>query len=193
MVQTVTSHDYPDLGVFEGHSVLTKRLITMGRVVQCSKGFLPQVKSSNKWINVSASLPSLEEARDFLFQRHYQDAKEKRGWTDDELQKEILKVQEKNLQMWSSRLQKRMEMQKQLEANIEFVKSQSLEILANPEIASLTARKLVALIQPLSEKVYFWGIEQTKSGALRSLERLIEYCEDRELQKERLNRLSELT
>lgn len=192
MVQTVTSHDYPDLGVFEGHSVFTKRLITMGRVVQCSKGFLPQVKSSNKWINVSVSLPSLEEARDFLFQRHYQEAKEKRGWTDEQLQKEILKVQEKNLQMWSSRLQKRIEMQRQLEANLNVVKMQALEILSNPETQSLTAKKLVALIHPLSEKVYFWGVEQTKSGAFRSLERLIEYCDDRDLQKERLDKLSEL-
>lgn len=192
MVQTVTSHNYPDLGIFEGHSVLTKRLITMGRVVQCSKGFLPQVKSSNKWINVSSSLPALEEARDFLFQRHYQDAKDKRGWTDEQLQKEVLKVQEKNLQMWSARLQKRMEMQRQLEANIRIVKTQALEILSSPETQSLTARKLVALIHPLSEKVYFWGVEQTKSGAMRSLERLIQYCDDRELQKERLDKLAEL-
>jgi hypothetical protein len=192
MVQTVTSHDYPELGVFEGHSVLSKRLITMGRVVQCSKGFLPQVKSHNRWINVSSSLPSLEEARDFLFQCHYIKAQEKRGWTDEELQKEVLKVQEKNLQMWSSRLQKRIEMQRQLEANIKFVKTQALEMISDPDTQSLTAKKLVALVHPLSEKVYFWGIEQTKVGALRSLKRLIEYCDNCELQKKRLDRLAEL-
>jgi hypothetical protein len=192
MVQTVTSHDYPVGGVFEAHSVLTKRLITMGRVVQCSKGFLPQVKSHNHWVNVSSSLPSLEAAREFLFQRHYKEAQERRGWSEEQLQQEVLKVQEKNLQMWSSRLQKRMELKRQLEANIQTVKTQASEIRSNPRYQSLTARQLGALVRPLSESVFFWGVEQTKTGIFRSLDQLIQYCDSPDLQQERLNKLAGL-
>ena len=47
MVQTVTSHDYPDLGTFEAHSVLTCRLKMMGRVVQCTKGFSDEYEDEN--------------------------------------------------------------------------------------------------------------------------------------------------
>lgn len=192
MVQTVTSHDYPDLGVFEAHSVLTGRLITMGRVVQCSKGYLPQVKFHNKWINVSSSLPTLEEARDFLFTRHYLNAKIKRGWTEEQLQEQILKVKEKNLKMWSSRLQKRIKLQKQLNSNLDSVKSQALRIRTDPQTQTLTARKLVDLLTPICQKVFFpeqW-IERTKVGAFRTIDQLIKYCGDAELQKERLDSLS---
>ncbi|MDX2098262.1 MAG: hypothetical protein SFW36_10845 [Leptolyngbyaceae cyanobacterium bins.59] len=192
MAQTVTSHDYPNLGVFEGHSVLTRRLITMGRVVECSKGFLPQIKSHNKWINVSSSLPSLEEARDFLFNRHYLEAQQKRQWSDEELQKQISKVQEKNLQLWSSRLQKRIELQRQLNANLDGVRRQAVNLLENPKTQSLSARKLTQLIVPLCQRVFFPYWETTKGGLLRTLENLLKYCDDPDLQEEQLNRLSEI-
>ncbi|MUG96174.1 hypothetical protein F7734_29075 [Scytonema sp. UIC 10036] len=194
MVQTVTSHDYPNLGVFESHSVLTGRLITMGRVVQCSKGYLPQVKHYNKWINVSSSLPTSEEARKFLFTRHYAEAQAKRGWTDEQLQEQVLKVEEKNLKMWSSRLQKRMQIQKQLDANLEPVRTQIQMILDDPHTQTLTARKLLDLIIPLCSKIFFpehW-VERTKSGAFRTLQHILRYCDDIELQQQRLRQVAEL-
>ena len=194
MVQTVTSHDYPTLGVFEGHSVLSGRLITMGRVVQCSKGYLPQVKSHNRWINVSSSLPTLEDARKFLFTHHYEDAQKVRGWSDEQLKEQVTKVQDKDMRLWSSRLQKRMEIQKQLDTNLEEVIKVAQIIIDNPKTQELTARKLVELITPLCQKVFFpetW-IERTKTGAFRTLNRLLQYCEDSELQQERLNLLAEI-
>lgn len=99
MTVSVTSKEYPAIATYQGHSLLTGRLITMGRVVECSKGFLPQALRDNKWKCVGTSMPSLEDARDYLYQCHYQYAQKKRGWTDEQLNQEILKAQEKNLEL----------------------------------------------------------------------------------------------
>jgi hypothetical protein len=192
MPLTVTSHDYPSLGSFEGYSVLSGRLITLGRVVECSKGFLPQRKSANKWINLSKSLETFEEARAFLFTVHCKEAQTHRGWSDEELNKAVVKVQEKNLKLWSTRLQKRMTLQKELNANIDEAISQAILILSDPATELMTASTLSKQVTPLCDSVFFSPIETSKIGLMRTLKDLIEYCQNPARQKHVLDVLSNL-
>lgn len=188
MVQTVNK--YPDPRIFVGHSILTLRLITMGRVSQCSKGFLPQVKRHNHWINISASLDTFEAARNLLINTHCKEAATKRGWSDDEMEIAKLKAAAKDLKMWSDRLQKRMSLQKQLEENLPDVELQASELLRDPATSQLPAKALIRIVQPLCEAVFFCNQETTKTGNIRTLHKLLDYCNDSVYQKQKLDILA---
>lgn len=192
MVQTVTSHDYPDLGTFDAHSVLTCRLRTMGRVVQCSKGFLPQVKKHNHWINVSKSLETFEAARAFLFEVHHKEAQALRGWSDEELQQAVSKAQAKDLKLWSDRLQKRIALQKQLDANLPQVQVEVIALMNDPATQTLSAKNLGRCLRPLCEAVFFSNCETSRIGQFRAMEGLLCYCDDVDRQKQVLDRLAEV-
>ena len=192
MVQTVTSHDYPDLGTFEAHSVLTCRLKMMGRVVQCTKGFLPQIKKQSYWINVSKSLETFEIARAFLFKLHYKEAQERRHWTDEELQKAIEKAKAKDLKLWSDRLQKRIGLQRTLDANLPQVREQIIALKNDAQTETLSARNLDRAISPLCESVFFSSHERNRGGLFRVMDGLLRYCDDKDQQKQTLDRLAEI-
>ncbi len=111
---------------------------------------------------------------------------------DPELGAARLKAQAKDLKLWSDRLQQRMNLQKQLEANLPEVELQVSELLSDPKTNQLSARVLVEILKPLCEAVFFANHETSKTGSMRAMQNLLHYCNNPAQQKQRLDRIAEV-
>ena len=83
----MTNSTLPDntvIGYFFGTSLLTRNMITIGRVVRCSDGFIPQTLKipSVNCKDICGVMESYDEAAKALFDYHYEKARKKRCWDD---------------------------------------------------------------------------------------------------------------
>lgn len=89
------------------YSLVTKKIIQLGKIQQCKTGYLPQVKSlGSGWRNLAKGQETIEQAKEVLFEKHCDSVQKRHGWSDDELaarKTEVLNaIETLKLQGWAS-------------------------------------------------------------------------------------------
>lgn len=169
------------------YSLVTKKMIQLGKIQQCKTGYLPQVKSlEGGWRNLAKGQETIEQAKNVLFEKHCASVQKRYGWSDDELaarKTEVLNaIESLKLQGWTSideqlkaaiaKAEEKAKRKKEKEIKAKELLQAKIE--ASPIVQEIkafveTQKKLVGIINKIdkgSKKIYLTVSDETFKSLL---------------------------